>query len=119
MTTDAQKALEGKMQNTLDALGRLSCAALAKNDSPDRDTMVLHELSNFLKYTDVVHAALSKAEKAEGLADAVWDAMETIHEINPSNYDHDDVCRLNNRSVEAHGILKQALSAYRNKGEVK
>lgn len=58
---------------------------------------------------DVYRAMISAApaapivEPPEGQRDAValirW-AHDTLYEINPSNYDHDEVCRLNDASVE-------------------
>jgi hypothetical protein len=47
--------------------------------------------------TDEMLIAL-RQKNAELQALIVW-AYETLYEINPSNYDHDEVCRLNDRSV--------------------
>jgi len=38
--------------------------------------------------------------RVEGLTGALRWAHDTLWEINPSNYDHDDVCKLNDASVE-------------------
>jgi len=43
------------------------------------------------------------------LADAEA-VIQNCPEINPSNYDHDDVCSLNAATCEAHSILQQALT---------
>jgi len=61
----------------------------------------------------LVEAARARADKAEAeLAEvreaAEW-AYDTLHEINVSNYDHDDVCRLNDASVEVILGLARAL----------
>lgn len=40
------------------------------------------------------------APAAEDLLKLIRWAYETLYEINPSNYDHDEVCRLNDASVE-------------------
>lgn len=42
---------------------------------------------------------------------AAFDALTDAPEINPSNYDHDDVCRLNREVCYAHGIMKAARAA--------
>lgn len=47
---------------------------------------------------DEAMAALREKEEDERQF-LEW-AMNTLHEINVSNYDHDEVCRLNERSVE-------------------
>lgn len=37
-------------------------------------------------------------------------ALDTLHEINVSNYDHDEVCRLNERSVEVILAIQSRLA---------
>ena len=44
----------------------------------------------------------------------VGEMVENFREINPSNYDHDDVCALNNWGCEAHSLLI-ALDAERGR----
>lgn len=48
--------------------------------------------------------AIARAEAAEAemkrLRDLLRFSHDTLWEINPSNYDHDDVCKLNDASVE-------------------
>ncbi len=54
------------------------------------------------KLVDHIATALRDTErnaKRAVLDDIRW-AYETLQEINPSNYDHDDVCNLNAASVE-------------------
>lgn len=50
--------------------------------------------------------------EVEQLRDLVQWAYEILHEINVSNYDHDDVCRLNDASVEVILGLQTALPKY-------
>ena len=38
--------------------------------------------------------------KVQALVDMIRWAHDTLYEINPDNYDHDEVCKLNNASVE-------------------
>jgi hypothetical protein len=45
------------------------------------------------------HITALEAKLAEAREMMAW-ARETLVEINPSNYDHDDVCELNAKSVE-------------------
>lgn len=39
-------------------------------------------------------------------------AYETLGEINPSNYGHDDVCELNDKSVEVILAIKARLMSF-------
>lgn len=56
-----------------------------------------------------------RAEKAEAenqrLRDAAQFAANKLEEINPSNYDHEDVCSLNAASVEVGLYLDAVLRA--------
>lgn len=56
-------------------------------------------------------SALTKADLAEALAlrELIRWAYDTLYEIDPSNYDHDEVCKLNDASVEVILGLAQAL----------
>ena len=57
--------------------------------------------------------ARAKLEAAEAMAEALTQADEAItREINPSNYSHDDVCRLNDEAMEAVSIVQAALAAW-------
>lgn len=47
------------------------------------------------------HDAKVRAEAEAPLLELLRWVHETLWEINPSNYDHDDVCKLNAASVEA------------------
>lgn len=50
---------------------------------------------------DRAEAQLAEARKAlDGMRDLIRWAHDTLYEINPSNYDHDEVCKLNSASVE-------------------
>ena len=42
---------------------------------------------------------------------------DTLIEINPSNYDHDDVCRMNDASVEVMSALKETKTIKEREGE--
>ena len=44
-------------------------------------------------------------------------AYDTLVEINPSNYDHDDVCRMNDASVEVMLALKETKTIKEREGE--
>lgn len=52
---------------------------------------------------------LSLMDEVERLRRELGWAIETLHEINPSNYEHDDVCALNSSSVEVILGLQKAL----------
>lgn len=52
---------------------------------------------------------LSLMDEVERLRGELGWAIETLREINPSNYDHDDVCALNSASVEVILGLQKAL----------
>lgn len=60
-------------------------------------TLIAKELAN-------INTELAEVREA-----ATW-AVDTLHEINVSNYDHDDVCRLNAASVEVALGLAAALA---------
>ena len=50
-------------------------------------------------------------ETIKRMDDALERAYETLIEINPSNYDHDDVCRMNDASVEVILGIRAARAA--------
>lgn len=52
------------------------------------------------------------ADVVEKMAQALRDIMDLQGEINPSNYDHDDVCKLNSSFVESWIIANAAIAAY-------
>lgn len=55
---------------------------------------------------------------AEEMAAALENIKNLEGEINPSNYDHEDVCFLNNAFIETYNIAQQALAAWNKlKGE--
>lgn len=59
--------------------------------------------ANWVQHQRVVkaEAALAEAKREnEALRELIRWAHNTLIEINPSNYDHDEVCRLNDASVE-------------------
>lgn len=59
------------------------------------------------------HLMLHRTEKAETEVERLREALKRIEalpgEINPSNYDHDDVVALNNSFIEAFQIARAAL----------
>jgi len=59
----------------------------------------------------------SPAPSTEGLREAARKAHDTLIEINPRNYDHDDVVALNAASVEAILLLADALGERHGKSE--
>ena len=71
----------------------------------DKSENALMWQNAFLEENDRVFQEWKKRDKIEtNLAKAVGVlklTYSTLTEINPSNYDHDEVCELNNASVEA------------------
>lgn len=70
-----------------------------------------------LKIVEMVEIAgreMCRAEKAEArvteLEEKISWAVDALQEINPSNYDHDDVCALNASSVEVALSLQYAIA---------
>ena len=56
-------------------------------------------------------ALSAKEQECERLRKLIVWAYDTLGEINPSNYDHEDVCRLNDQSVEVIlGLKEDALA---------
>jgi hypothetical protein len=85
-----------RLLNTDEALGGmggLSHIRLVKND-----------------VREIVALIQSLAEALEKI-----DALEVM-EINPSNYDHDDVCELNSNAVQAVLIARAALKSLKESG---
>jgi hypothetical protein len=70
----------------------------------DRIEALVNERDGLLRVVTDNHVALLRAEAAEAklakAVDVLQLAYSTLTEINPSNYDHDDVCEQNNASVE-------------------
>jgi hypothetical protein len=54
-------------------------------------------------------ARVGKGEVANALQECL-DSCDGV-EINPSNYNHDDVCNLNNKYVEMFGYIEKAIAA--------
>ncbi len=58
----------------------------------------------------LIALAPTLAAEVVRLRDAIEDALACLQfEINPSNYDHDDACRLNDNSCEAYAILAESI----------
>lgn len=66
--------------------------------------------------TDRAEVAEAKAERAEAEVKRLREALQAadsviIEEINPSNYDHETVCRISSMWDEATGIMAEAIEA--------
>lgn len=59
-----------------------------------------------------IEATRAKDEAIAELVEALGWAFNTLTEINPSNYDHDDVCEMNAASVEVMLGLKPILAKH-------
>ena len=57
-------------------------------------------------------AAQADAERLASDVRIVNQLLYEAPELNPSNYDHDDVCLLNAKVCEAYPITKQAIAAH-------
>lgn len=63
-----------------------------------------------LRESDILMTAHRLRKERDELRQAIQAARETVtFEINPSNYDHDQVCLMNNEMCEADEILRAAL----------
>jgi hypothetical protein len=79
-----EQGIYGKKRTPKEELhANVSLAQAARNDLPQA--------------LDTIEAQQRRIEELEA---AISWAYETLMEINVSNYTHDDVCNLNNRSVE-------------------
>lgn len=116
MTPDIQelKRLAEKAEETKD-WNDAWLAKCALNDmyevaTPDTILALIEE-------NERLREALITAEARVGELEAkiVW-VVETLQEINVSNYDHDDVCRLNDASVEVILGLCAEPAAHNSKG---
>lgn len=103
--SDADEALRGYEGGTIAALyldpppvSELE----AENARLERDALKVGDQMLAEKF----RADNLEARLAEAMKEIRW-AHETLYEINPSNYDHDEVCKLNSASVEV--ILGLAL----------
>lgn len=80
------------------------CVCTDSHESDIRDALRLGRLrairSALAKQPAPVAVGGAAAPAAEDLLKLIRWAYETLYEINPSNYDHDEVCRLNDASVE-------------------
>ncbi len=56
-------------------------------------------------------------ERVQALEEALKSIDETLMEINTGNYSEDDVCDLNNASIEATFIARAALAAAKEAGD--
>lgn len=52
--------------------------------------------------------ALGTIEQKKQLLNEISKVIQEAPELNPSNYTHDEACELNNKMIEAYGILNQA-----------
>ena len=66
-----------------------------------------------------VEARIEELEAELAIAvEALRFAHDTLGEINPSNYDHDDVCNLNDKSVEVIIALSATLAELKGQDDV-
>ena len=59
-------------------------------------------------------ATASRQSSSKALLAAMWDAVQILDEapeINPVNYDHDEVCELNAAAINAYQVLMDAINA--------
>jgi hypothetical protein len=97
-------------------------AMLASQIGDDVSAICDHE-SLFKQARVALQAALTAMAENEALQARVkalealvsW-AYDTLIEINPGNYSHDDVCRLNDASVEVILGLDDTVQALLSKG---
>jgi len=92
-----------------DELNALRLRAFRSNSPEDR-AAYFDRLSQAFQRGELVPATASEPGEIEFLE---W-AMDTLHEINVSNYDHDEACRLNERSVEVILAIKSRLFSLSN-----
>ncbi len=71
--------------------------AILNADLLDQGTAFYMACDDLPSALDTIEAQHRRIEELEA---AISWAYETLMEINVSNYTHDDVCNLNNRSVE-------------------
>jgi hypothetical protein len=73
------------------------------HDAADRIEQLVKERDD-AEWVEVLRKTYQRAKEAEAklakAVDVLQLAYSTLTEINPSNYDHDDVCEQNNASVE-------------------
>jgi predicted RNase H-like nuclease (RuvC/YqgF family) len=98
-----------RLLSTLESLqakneGLLKRAATAEKRLRGANAAFERERKLHLKNQGLNRKLETRAEAAEAevkrLRDLLRFSHDTLWEINPSNYDHDDVCKLNDASVE-------------------
>lgn len=63
-----------------------------------------------IRESDILMTVHRLRKERDELRQAIQAAQDAVTlEINPSNYDHDQVCQLNSEMIEAHWILRAAL----------
>lgn len=90
------------------------CGSKACRRSYPANLGVFYEGSGFEPHErEALDAAWNqRTATAELVGEIAW-AIDTLQEINPSNYDHDDVCALNTASVEVILGLQATLAKHR------
>ncbi len=74
-----------------------------------RDEMIEKDVNGWPNAVMAAIEALSTPKVEAGERDLIQWAHDTLYEINPSNYDHDEVCKLNDASVAVILGLAQYL----------
>lgn len=74
------------------------------------ETMVMPKIAEVKAYTieEQLAMALGTIEQQKKLIKEVYQVIKEAPELNPSNYTHDEACELNNKMIEAYGILNDS-----------
>ena len=81
------------------ALIRTQAARIAELEAANRGLVRLSEAQSKMLDSEEDRAEAAEADVAR-LREAIRHAHDTLYELNPCNYDHDEVCRVNDASVE-------------------
>lgn len=88
-------------------LARQGALARATAAEAQLKTVLEREAATTARYDAKLDATEARAER---LAEAAQHALDTLIELNPSNYNHDDVCQANNATVEVMLSIRAALA---------
>lgn len=77
-------------------LGQVEVERAARVKAEERAEFAEHQMGLEISKREAVEAHLAEAEKVIDLIDGL-----AVMEINPSNYDHDDVCELSRNAAQA------------------
>lgn len=107
---EARKQVNGlRLSQSLDKDSAYVIRELLNRHNVPAAAFVDDHVANAIAQRDAAEAALSAANaRAERMRELIVWAHDTLTEINVLNYDYDDVCRLNDASVEVILGLKDA-----------